>query len=142
MIAIQKAAPAVADEKVKVLFLCIGNSCRSQMAEGWAKHLAGDKLDVYSAGSKPSGIVSANAVSVMKEVGVDISSQSSKGFADLPHKEFDYVITMGCGDVCPFYPAKQKLDWQIEDPIGQGLDVFRRARDEIGARVKLLLDKF
>jgi len=77
----------------------------------------------------------------MKEVGIDISSQSSKGFADLPHKEYDCVVTMGCGVVCPFYPAKEKLDWQIEDPIGQSIEVFRQVRDEIKTKVQDLLSK-
>lgn len=128
----------MAEKKSRVLFVCVENSCRSQMAEGWARHLFGDKIEAYSAGSKPSGIVNPDAIKVMAEIGIDISGQKSKGFNDLPIKEFDYVITMGCQDSCPFFPAKEHLDWQIEDPKGKGIDVFRRVRDEIGKKVKEL----
>ncbi|NQU16661.1 MAG: arsenate reductase ArsC [Candidatus Saganbacteria bacterium] len=105
------------------------------MAEGIGKAIG--KGGFYSAGSKPSGIVNPSAIEVMKEIGIDISSHKSKGFNDLSHKEFDYVITMGCSDVCPFYPAKQKLDWKIEDPKGRPIEFFRKTRDQI----KQALDK-
>jgi arsenate reductase len=124
----------------RVLFVCVENSCRSQMAEGFARKLAPDKIEAFSAGSKPSGIVNPNAIQVMKEMGIDISSQKSKGFFDLPYKEFDYVITMGCGDVCPFYPAKEKLDWEIEDPKGRDLPFFRQTRDQIKKEVASLIE--
>ena len=127
--------------KKRILFVCVENSCRSQMAEGWAKKLGGDSLEAFSAGSKPSGKVNPDAVIVMKEVGIDISSHKSNGFFDLPYKEFDYVVTMGCQDVCPFYPAKQKLDWQLTDPKGKGLDFFRKTRDEIGKKIKELISE-
>ncbi|MBU0672516.1 MAG: arsenate reductase ArsC [Candidatus Margulisbacteria bacterium] len=121
--------------KQKILFACIGNCCRSQMAEGFAKKLAGNKFEIYSAGSKPAGFVSQDVVSVMKEIGIDLSAHYSKGFSDVP-AEFDYVVTMGCGEDCPIVPAKERHDWKIEDPIGQGIDVFRRVRENIAEGVR------
>ena len=106
------------------------------MAEGIAKSLG---ADAYSAGSKASGVVNPGAIEVMKEIGIDLSSSKSKGFNDLPHKEFYYVITMGCGDVCPYYPAKEKLDWKIEDPKGKPIEFFRKTRDQIKGLVEELL---
>lgn len=100
----------------KVLFVCVENSCRSQMAEGLAKLFGKGIFESYSAGSKPSGSVNSEAIKAMKETGVDISSQKSKGFNDLNIKKFDIVITLGCGDVCPFVPAEKHIEWQIEDP--------------------------
>jgi len=125
----------------RVLFLCVGNACRSQMAEGFARKSGGDKFEVYSAGSHPAGFVAPNAVAVMKEIGIDISGQRSKGFADIPNREFDYVVSLGCKDVCPIYPTKEKIDWEIEDPIGQPLEVFRRVRDEIRSRVEEFINQ-
>jgi len=124
----------------KVLFVCVENSCRSQMAEGWARHLGKGALEAYSAGSKPSGTVNPDAVKVMAEAGVDISGQGSKGFFDLPVKEFDHVVTMGCKDVCPFVPARKHIEWQIEDPKGEDLDHFRKARDVIKMKVTGLIE--
>ena len=126
-------------EKVRILFVCVESSCRSQIAEGFAKKYGGDKVEVYSAGSKPSGIVNPDAIEVMKEAGIDISGQVSKGFERLPYNKFDLIVTMGCQDVCPFFPAKEKIDWQIEDPKGKGMEVFRKVRDEIGEKVKWLV---
>ena len=125
----------------KVLFVCIENSCRSQMAEGFAKFYGRDKIEVLSAGSNPSGKVDQTAIEVMKERGIDISNQKSKGFNDLPSKSFDYVITMGCGDVCPFVPAKTRIEWGIEDPKGKPKEKFREARDKIEEKIKELLRK-
>jgi len=127
--------------KRKILFVCVENSCRSQMAEGFAKKYGGDNVEAYSAGSKPSGVVNPDAIKVMKEAGIDISGQSSKGFESLPYHKFDYIVTMGCQDSCPYFPAKTKTDWQIEDPKGKGLEVFRKVRDEIGNKVKELLNE-
>lgn len=127
-------------DKTRILFVCVENSCRSQMAEGFARKYGNDKVEAFSAGSKPSGIVNPDAVKVMKEIGIDISGQSSKGFEKLPYNSFDYVITMGCQDVCPYFPAKEKIDWQIEDPKGKGLDIFRKVRDEIESKVKELIN--
>jgi len=123
----------------KVLFVCVENSCRSQMAEGFAKALGGLKLEAYSAGSRPSGKVNPDAVKIMREVGIDISTAKSKGFNDLPAKEFDYVVTMGCKDICPLVPAKEHIDWRIEDPKGKGEEFFRKTRDLIKEKVELLI---
>ena len=125
----------------RVLFVCIENSCRSQMAEGFARELGQSVIEAYSAGSQPSGTVNPDAVGVMVEVGIDISRYQSKGFQDLPVKTFDWVITMGCGDACPFVPAKHRLDWSIEDPKGRDLEFFRKVRDAIGRNVKDLVQK-
>jgi len=122
--------------KKKILFLCTHNSCRSQMAEGFAKKLGQGKIEVYSAGSNPSGKVEKMAIQVMKEKDIDISGQKSKGFGDLKEKDFDYVITMGCGDVCPFVPAMQRVEWNISDPKGKSIEVFREVRDVIERKVR------
>ncbi|MBI5213423.1 MAG: arsenate reductase ArsC [Nitrospirae bacterium] len=124
----------------KVLFVCVENSCRSQMAEGFVRLFGGGIFESYSAGSKPSGKVDHMAVEVMKEAGIDISSQKSKGFNDLSVKEFDMVITLGCGDVCPFVPAKEHIEWKIDDPKGKDIDFFRIVRDQIKDRVKRLAE--
>jgi arsenate reductase (thioredoxin) len=125
--------------KPKILFVCIENSCRSQMAEGFAKFYGKDKIEVFSAGSNPSGKVDQTAIEVMKEKEIDISNQKSKGFKELPYKDFDYVITMGCGDVCPFVPAKQRIEWEIENPKGKSKEKFRQTRDKIENKLKEFL---
>ncbi len=124
----------------KILFVCIENSCRSQMAEGFAQEIGRDILDAYSAGSRPSGNVNPTAVKVMQEIGIDIFNQKSKGFTDLPVKEFDYVVTLGCQDVCPFVPAKEHLDWQISDPKNKDIEFFRNVRDDIKNKVVKLIE--
>ena len=128
-------------EKIKVLFVCVENSCRSQMAEGFMRSYGKEIVEVYSAGSHPSGKVNPNAVAVMSESGVNIKGQFSKGFGDLPIKEFDYVITMGCDDVCPFVPAKKYIEWDLENPKGKSIYFFRLVRDKIEGKVKSLLQK-
>jgi arsenate reductase len=110
------------------------------MAEGFAKFYGEDNIEVFSAGSNPSGKVDQTAIDVMKEKGIDISSQKSKGFNELPYKSFDYVITMGCGDVCPFVPAKERIELEIEDPKGKSKEKFRQTRDKIENKVKELLE--
>ncbi|MCJ7458889.1 MAG: arsenate reductase ArsC [candidate division Zixibacteria bacterium] len=127
--------------KPKILFVCIENSCRSQMAEGFAKFYGEDRVEVFSAGSNPSGKVDQIAIEVMKEKGIDISNQKSKGFKELPFNDFDYVITMGCGDVCPFVPAKERIEWEIEDPKGKAKEKFREVRDKIEKNIKEFLSK-
>jgi glutathione/glutaredoxin type arsenate reductase len=117
--------------KPRILFVCIENSCRSQIAEGFAKNFGKNKVEVFSAGSNPSGKVNPVAIEVMKEIGLDISQQYSKSFKELPYREFDYVITMGCGDVCPFVPAKERIEWDIPDPQGESIEKFREVRDQI-----------
>jgi len=106
------------------------------MAEGFAKYYGEDRVEVFSAGSNPSGKVNELAIEVMKEKGINISGQESKGFKDLPYKSFDFVITMGCGDVCPFVPAKERIEWEIEDPKGKPKEKFREARDKIEKKIK------
>jgi protein-tyrosine-phosphatase len=123
-------------EKIKILFVCVENSCRSQIAEGLARQFGKDQIEAFSAGSKPSGTVNPQGIQVMQEIGIDISKQASKGFDALPYKQFDHIVTMGCGDACPFFPAKQRLDWQIEDPKGKTIDAFRKTRDEIALLIR------
>ena len=123
----------------KVLFVCVENSCRSQMAEGLARNLGAGIIEAYSAGSQPSGKINPEAIRVMQELGMDISSQQSKGFDQLPTKEFDVVITLGCQDTCPFVPARQRIDWHIEDPKNKDAEFFRKVRDDIAEVVKELV---
>jgi len=123
---------------MNILFVCVENSCRSQMAEGFAKAMM-KGIEVFSAGSKPSGVVNPYAIKVMLEVGIDISFYRSKGFDALPYREFDYIVTMGCKDTCPFFPSKETLDWQIEDPKGKDIQYFRIVRDKIKIEVDDLI---
>ncbi|HEX6929888.1 MAG TPA: arsenate reductase ArsC [Gammaproteobacteria bacterium] len=124
---------------MRVLFLCVENSCRSQMAEAFANMLGADGVEAYSAGSEPSGSVNPLAVDVMREVGYDLGTHASKSVDDLPDIEFDYAVTMGCGDECPLVKARMHIDWDIPDPRGMGLREFRGVRDNIRERVQRLL---
>jgi arsenate reductase (thioredoxin) len=123
----------------RFLFVCVENSCRSQMAEAFARIYGGDSVEAYSAGSHPSGIVNPKAIESMREVGYDLSTHESKSLDDLPDVEWDFVATMGCGDECPFVRAKHREDWQIPDPKNMEPHDFRKVRDEISERVKTLL---
>ena len=125
----------------KVLFLCVENSCRSQMAEGFANALGKGVLEAYSAGSRPCGQVNPLAIEVMGKIGIDISQSKSKGFDDLEVKDFDFVITLGCKDTCPFIPADKHIEWQIEDPKGKGIDFFIQVRDAIKREVENIIQK-
>lgn len=127
---------------VRIVFVCVENSCRSQMAEGFARYYGTGKAECFSSGSRPSGKVNETAVQVMKEIGIDISKQDSKGFDALPYKEFDVLVTMGCGDECPFVPAKKRSDWKIRDPKGMPIEFFREVRDEIKEKVLELTTPF
>jgi arsenate reductase (thioredoxin) len=127
--------------KPKVLFVCVENSCRSQMAEGFARLHGNGLIDAWSAGSKPSGKINETGISVMKEKGIDLASHTSKGLTDLPGVKWDYVITMGCGDACPFVPSRRTEDWGIPDPKHLPLDEFRKVRDMVETRVKALIDE-
>jgi len=122
-----------------VLFVCVHNAGRSQMAAGWLTHLAGDSVEVRSAGSLPAEQVNPAAVAAMAEVGIDISAQRPKILTTDAVAASDVVITMGCGDACPIFPGKRYLDWQLEDPAGRGLDAVRPIRDEIEIRVRQLV---
>ncbi len=123
----------------KVLFVCVENSCRSQMAEGLARSLAGDSVEVYSAGSRACGCVDQTAVSVMAERGIDIKTQRSTGFSELPTVFWDAVITMGCGALPPQLPSKHAADWGLPNPKGSPIEAFREARDTIEVKVRDLL---
>jgi protein-tyrosine-phosphatase len=125
----------------KILFVCIENSCRSQMAEALAHLLAADILDSASAGSRPSGQVDPLAVIAMNEIGYDLSTHLSKSLGDVSRGEYDYVITMGCGDECPFIPAEFHEDWDIPDPKGKSLEDMRETRELIAGRIQDLADK-
>ena len=125
--------------KPKILFVCIENSCRSQIAEGFAKNLGADKIEAWSAGSKASGKVNPTAIELMKEKGIDLGSHKSKNLTDLPHVKWDYVITMGCGDACPYVPSRRTEDWGIPDPKNLPVDEFRKIRDQIEKRVRDLV---
>lgn len=129
-------------DKPSVLFVCTENANRSQMAEGFARALGGDRVRVASAGSKPSGAVNPKAVRFMKEKGIDLGAHASKGLDTIPAGEWDYVITMGCGDACPWVPAKHREDWDLPDPKNMSDDDFRAVRDRIEAAVRELLKKF
>ncbi len=125
--------------KKNVLFVCVENSCRSQMAEAFAKIHGIKKVKAYSSGSNPSGIVNPKAIESMKELGYDLSRHDSKSLQEIPQIEYDAVITMGCGDACPFVRGKMREDWKLTDPKNLPLDEFRKVRDEIEKRVKSLL---
>ena len=123
----------------KVLFVCIENSCRSQIAEAFARIHGADVIEPYSSGSRPSGTVNPKAVTSMKEIGYDMSTHTSKSLSSIPDIEYDYVITMGCGDACPFVKATQREDWGIPDPKDLDEEGFRRVREMIGHKVKQLV---
>ena len=122
-----------------VLFVCIHNAGRSQMAAGWLTHLAGGRIEVRSAGTAPAEHVNPAAVEAMKEVGIDITSATPKVLTGEALEVSDVVITMGCGDTCPFYPGTRYLDWPLDDPAGQGLEAVRPIRDAIKAKVEDLI---
>lgn len=122
-----------------VLFVCIHNAGRSQMAAGYLQHLAGDRVEVLSAGSEPADQVNPAAVAAMAEEGIDIAAERPKLLSDSAVRQADVVITMGCGDECPFYPGKRYEDWVLNDPAGQGIDAVRPIRDEIRRRVEALV---
>ncbi|CAM5581565.1 arsenate reductase ArsC [Streptomyces microflavus] len=126
-------------EKPSVLFVCVHNAGRSQMAAAWLTHLAGDRVEVRSAGSNPGDTVNPAAVEAMAEVGIDISAATPKILTVDAVKESDVCITMGCGDTCPVFPGKRYLDWQLEDPSGQDVAAVRRIRDDIKFMVEGLI---
>lgn len=126
-------------KKPSVLFVCVHNAGRSQMAAGFLEHLGGDKVNVYSAGSAPKDSINPIAVDAMREKGIDISGRSPKILTTESVQASDVVITMGCGDTCPFFPGKRYEDWVLDDPAGKGIDEVRRIRDEIEKRVITLL---
>ncbi|HNE88926.1 MAG: arsenate reductase ArsC [Candidatus Nanopelagicales bacterium] len=126
-------------EKPSVLFVCVHNAGRSQMAAAYLTHLAGDRVEVRSAGSAPADAVNPAAVEAMAEEGIDMSAEIPKVLTDEAVRASDVVITMGCGDTCPIYPGKRYEDWKLDDPAGQGVDAVRPIRDEIRKRIEGLI---
>ena len=126
-------------EKPSVLFVCVHNAGRSQMAAAYLTHLAGDRVEVRSAGSAPADAVNPAAVAAMAEEGIDMSAEIPKVLTDEAVRASDVVITMGCGDTCPIYPGKRYEDWKLDDPAGQGVDAVRPIRDEIRQRIETLI---
>ncbi|MFJ6678291.1 arsenate reductase ArsC [Microbacterium sp. NPDC091382] len=122
-----------------VLFVCVHNAGRSQMAAGYLQHLAGDRVEVLSAGSEPKDAINPVAIEAMAEEGIDIAANTPKLLTVDAVRESDVVITMGCGDACPIFPGKRYEDWQLDDPAGQGIADVRRIRDDIRTRVGALL---
>ena len=127
--------------KPTVLFVCVHNAGRSQMAAGFLRELGKDRVEVLSAGSAPKGSINPVAVEAMAEIGIDIANNSPKVLTPEAVQASDVVITMGCGDVCPFYPGKRYEDWVLDDPAGQGIESVRIIRDEIKGRIEVLLQE-
>lgn len=130
---------SAAPRRPRILFVCVENSNRSQMAEAFARLLGGDRVEALSAGSRPSGRVNPRAVAAMAEIGCDLSIHRSKSLAEVGHEPFDAVVTMGCGDACPLVPARIREDWAIPDPRDMEPEAFRAVRDGIRSRVADLL---
>jgi arsenate reductase len=128
------------EHPIRILFVCIENSNRSQMAEAFARIHGGENVEAFSAGSRPSGRMNPKAVEAMKEVGYDLSTHQSKGLEEFNGKPIDAAVTMGCGDDCPLVPADRRVDWQIPDPKELPPERFRKVRDLIESKVKELLD--
>lgn len=124
----------------RVLFVCVENSNRSQMAEAFARLQGGDGVEAHSAGSKPSGVINPKAIHSMAEVGYDLTAHRSKSLDEIEGMAFDAVISMGCGDSCPWIPAKRREDWQLPDPKSLDGDAYRAIRDDIAARVNVLIE--
>jgi arsenate reductase len=129
----------MAEQKATVLFVCVHNAGRSQMAAGYLQALAGDRIQVLSAGTEPKDQVNPSAIAAMAEEGIDIANSTPKVLTTESVQDSDYVITMGCGDACPFFPGKQYLDWPLTDPAGKGVDEVRPIRDGIRGKVEALI---
>lgn len=129
----------MSEQRPAVLFMCVHNAGRSQMAAGWLRHLGGEHVDVYSGGSAPAEDINQVAVAAMAEVGVDIANNTPRLWTDDVVRAADVVVSMGCGDVCPVYPGKRYEDWDLTDPAGQPIEVVRNVRDEIAERVRGLM---
>ena len=127
------------DHKPSVLFVCVHNAGRSQMAAGYLRHYAGSRIEVRSAGSVPTEHINPIVVEAMSEDGIDISAEQPKVLTDEAVQDSDAVITMGCGDACPFFPGKRYEDWELDDPAGQGIEAGRLIRDDIKTRIEALV---
>jgi arsenate reductase (thioredoxin) len=125
--------------KPTVLFVCVHNAGRSQMAAGWLKQLAGDRIEIWSAGSEPADRINPVAVEAMREVGIDISGETPRILTADSVSRADVVVTMGCGDTCPYFPGKRYEDWDLTDPAGQPIEVVREVRDDIKTRIEALV---
>ena len=136
-----ESSAAAGSRPKRLLFVCVENSNRSQMAEAFARIHGGDKIEAYSAGSRPSGKINPKAIRTMKEIGYDLSKHRSKSLSEIPEIGFDFVATMGCGDECPFVPATRREDWDIPDPKDLSPDEFRAVRDLIENKVKEILKR-
>ena len=126
-------------EKPTVLFLCVHNAGRSQMAAGWLRHLSQGSICVFTGGSDPAGVVNDMALAAMAEVGIDIAGEQPKPWTDGEVRRADVIVSMGCGDACPVYHGKRYLDWDLTDPAGQSIDIVREVRDDIEQRVRGLM---
>jgi len=127
--------------KKNILFVCVENANRSQIAQAFARMYGHDKIEAYSAGSRPSGFINPKAITAMKELGYDLNNHDSKSLDEIPDIEYDYVVTMGCGDACPYVKAKKRIDWDIPDPRDMDAQQFAFVRDFIGQKVKKLLNE-
>ncbi len=128
-------------ERLRILFVCVQNASRSQMAQGFAEAFGKGRVEVYSAGSHPSSHINPLAIEVMKEKNIDLSGRQPKGLSDLPPVEMDYLITMGCEETCPAVSARKIIEWQIPDPKGKPIDEVRKIRDILEAKVKKLIEE-
>ena len=126
---------------LSLLFVCVHNAGRSQMAAAFARHLGGDHVDVRSAGSEPASMIHPAVIQAMAEAGIDLTTETPSLLTDTAVESADVVITMGCGDACPVYPGKRYEDWQVDDPSGEPVELVRRIRDDIRARVESLLEE-
>jgi arsenate reductase len=131
----------MSEARKKLLFVCVENSNRSQMSQAFARMLGGDAVESYSAGSRPSGIVNPKAIASMRELGYDLAAHDSKSLDDIPDIEYDAVVTMGCGDACPYVKARLREDWRIPDPKHMEPEQFREVRELIRGKVRELLGK-
>ena len=131
----------MSDDKPSVMFVCVHNAGRSQMAAGWLRQLAGERIEIRSAGTEPAGQVNPVAIAAMAEAGIDISDQVPRVLDHASARASDVIITMGCGDTCPYFPGKRYEDWKLDDPAGQPLETVRRIRDDIRARVEALVNE-
>jgi arsenate reductase (thioredoxin) len=125
--------------KPSILFVCVHNAGRSQMAAGWLRHLADDSVDIRSAGTEPADQINPVAIQAMTEVGIDITDQAPKVLDWDTAQASDIIITMGCGDTCPVFPGKRYEDWKLDDPVGQPIETVRHIRDDIRSRIEALI---
>ncbi|MBA2445986.1 MAG: arsenate reductase ArsC [Nocardioidaceae bacterium] len=139
--ALARVEGKVTTDRPMVVFLCVHNAGRSQMAAGWMQHLAGEGVEVFSGGSDPASVINHSAITAMAEIGIDIAGEFPKPWTDEIVRAADVIVTMGCGDACPVFPGKRYLDWDVADPAGLPLEQVRPIRDDIGARVHSIAEE-